>query len=385
MLSFITNKEHELILSIGSGSVTGSIVEFKKDSKPSVLHVSESLFPVREGVDGEKIVSHMLSALHFVLGNLHKEHAKKIRNVHVIFASPWFSSTSKSISIKKDAPFTVTSKALDAITEDFLEKFLNAKDDTSSDRVSTANPLAKNATIIEKSTSHIRLNGYETNEPLGKVAKTLDLTMYISSVPSVLHEKVESEIYTIIHPKQTHFHSLPLTAWNVINKLFSPKDDFVFIDIGSEVTDLLITKQGIIQTIISFPIGQNHLLRKAAIHFDTEPELASSMVNLYATDTAEDSTKEKVKILVDAFAEEWILKLISSIQGKNNEHGYLPKKSFFISEQNLLSIFSDIIKKQIPNTVGLSRENLSDFVSFEGNSTPNTFIAIGAIYLQPKF
>lgn len=374
-----SHKEHDLLLTVGSGSVAGAVVELQKNDRPKILVTSESIFPVKEGTDGEHIANHMLSALHAVIRNIRQEHPKRIKNVHVTFASPWFSSFSQSVNIKKDEVFMVTEKSIEKILADHLK---DLSDKTANNNESGKAP----ATIIEKSVSQIRLNGYETPNPYGKSAKNLDVTMYISSIPTVLHEKIESEIYTAVHPAKIICHSLPFAAWSVILKLFSPKEDFVFIDVGSEVTDVLITKQGVIQSVISFPIGQNHLLRKAALFFETEPELAASMINLYASDTVEEATKEKTRTLVSAFSEEWLLKFTHAVQETDSgQMNYIPQKSFFVSEQNLSPIFNDIIKKQIPSTIALSRESISDFVDFVNNGASNIFIALSAIYVNSRF
>ncbi len=372
-MSLLDVKEYDVIVSIGSGNVYGAIVVFEKNAHPLILQSHQSEFPVKEKINAEELSTYMLSALHKTMQALQDKHKKRIKNVHVVFASPWFSSFSKLLQVKKDEAFTVQQKNVEKlIAEEFAEIFKGVTDGGS--------------VVVEKALSHIKLNGYETANPYGKTAKTLDVAVYGSMVPSLLREKVESEIYTIIHPKKILFHTFPFVAWDVILPLFSPKEDFVFIDIGSEVTDVLIVRRGSIYSLVSFPMGKNHLIRKAAIHFDTHPELAASMINLYANDSAEADVKEKVAMLVNAFAEEWGIRFLNSLQdSKEGEETFIPQKAFFVSDQKISNLFSGIINKQIPNTVSLSRDNLSQFVEFGAGDIPNIFIALSAIYLHNRF
>lgn len=363
---------HDLIISIGSGMVSGAVVELSGSKPPVILHTYESTFPIKAEVNADNLASHMLSALHVVGMSLHKAHKRNIRQVHIIFSSPWFSSSSRSLVIKKDAPFTVTEKV--------VEKLVN-------ENVQTAlTDLSKSGYhVIENSVSHMRLNGYETENPYGKTASTVDVSLYVGTVPAVLKEKVESEIYTIIHPHAVFFHTFPFVSWNVITTLFSPKEDFLFIDIGSEVSDILLVRRGSIQTIGSFPIGKNHLVRKVSAHFETVPELSLSMISMFANDAAAPDIKERIGTLVNAYSEEWRLRLEQTIHGTQaHDEGFTPQKAFYVSDFHVSGIFKDVISKEVPNTIFLSQENLSHFVEFSKTAVPNIFTSLMAIYLGKK-
>jgi cell division ATPase FtsA len=367
-----SSKEHDLILSIGSGSVYGAIAELVKHNPPVMVATYESKFPIKKGITSEALVSHMLGALHSVVTELGKINKKRVKTAHVVFASPWFSSVSKSLSVSHDEPFTVTEKIVSKLTEEHIASVL--KDNRSGKSV-----------IIEQALSDVKLNGYETLDPYGKEAKTLDISLYISSSPEEINKKIESEIYPVIHPGSIIFHTFPFVSERVVQNLFSPKDDFAFIDIGSEISDVVIVRRGSIHSLVSFPVGSNHLARNVAMHFETEPELASSIINLYATDTAEANVKEKMRGLVSAFAEEWGTGLLQAVKGEHNHDYFLPQRAFVASSPSTEKIFSDIISKQIPNVTGLTHENLAQFVRANSHDQPSVFMILEAIYLGVHF
>ncbi len=371
--SFNPSKEQDLIISIGSGSgsVYGAIVEFEKNQPPYILFVHETKFPIKKSVTADSLTSHMLGSLHTVVSELGKKHKKKIRTVHVVFASPWFSSFAKPLSIKKDELFTVSEKTIGKMTTEYITK------------IAEYAALTKSV-IIEKTLSDIKINGYEIQEPYGKEANELDLSVYVSTAPEEINKKIESEIYSVIHPDSIRFHTFPFAAQSVTRTLFSPKDDFALVDIGSEITDVLIIRRGSIHSIASFPLGSNHIARNVATHFETEPELASSMLGLYSKDVAEEDVRQKISNLVDAFAEEWGMEFSRSVNGGGDElvGHFTPQRAYFASNPETVKILSDIISKQIPNVVPLSRESLSQFVRYDGNEPPNVFMILEAIYLS---
>lgn len=375
MLSFVgSSKKHDLILNIGSGSVYGAIVNFEKQTYPTILFTKDSRFPVKTGVNAEGLLTHMLAAVNTVVSDLSKKHKKRIHVAHVVFSSPWFSSFSKSLYIEKPEAFEVSEKSVDKLVSEHLETILKGA-------------KAEKSKIIERAMPNIRLNGYETTKPFGKKAKTLDVSVYSSIAPAEINKKIESEIYTVLHPSSVVFHTLPFVAWNVIRALFAPHDDFVFIDIGHEVSDLLVVRRGAIHLIASFPIGRNELIRKTALYFETKPELAASMINLYANDAAEPEVKEKIKNLVSAFGEEWGIAFSAAIKEKKKDAGghdenFVPQKAFFASDSNTVLVFGDIISKQIPNVTPFTRENLAQFVGFDNNESPSVFTILGAMYIS---
>ncbi len=371
-MSFLSSKEHDLVIFIGSGGVSGSVVQFTKGLLPKIELTHESQFPVKEKITAESLSTHMFAALQTVVKTLHEKHRKRIHTVSIVLASPWFSSFSKQVSLKSESAFVVSQKMIEKLVDEQIKSI-------------SKNNIGDTDVLIEKIPSHIKLNGYETINPYGKSAKSIDLSVYAGITSEDLCKKIDSEIHTLIHPTAVTFHSLPFVAWNVIVPLFAPKEDFIFIDIGSEVSDVLVVRHGSISSVISLPLGKNHLVRNVAVHFDTHPELAGTLINLYASDTADAEMKEKMKALVAAFGEEWRLCLQTAVQEKGSDHEhFLPQRSFFISDQNISAVFKDILEKQTPNTISLSRSNLSQFAEFGTDEMPNIFVALSSIYIHNR-
>lgn len=368
---FSKSKEYDLIINIGSGNVSGAILELRQSVKPKIVCFHSFSFMVGKDLKSERLENHMLGAMQRVVSILTHEFKKKIKKTHIIFSSPWFLPFSKLVEIKKDQPFAVSQKIIQKlITEEITGAIKTSVDNDS--------------TLIENAISHIKLNGYETRNPYSKLAKTVDVSLYASTVPIKIRKKIESELYRMIHPASIEFHTFPFVAWNSVVSLFNPKEDFLLINVGGEVSDILITRRGAISASLSFPIGINHILRKTALYFESEIEFAHSMLNLYSTDSAETGLKNKIQSLISAFGEEWILHFEQSVKKaeSSDQESFLPQKVFLITKSNFIKIFNDVICKRTQNIVAPDPESLSQFLEFSNGNIPNTLIAISAIYLN---
>ena len=125
-LSFLNNKKEEvsLIIDIGNGSITSSLVLFTKGLKPEFLYVNSATFLIRDEPNVSKLVTDMKSVLEDLLNVLMKKgfthrywntNSKNISKALVSFSSPWFVSKTKHINLRQDTPFVITKSFLDDV------------------------------------------------------------------------------------------------------------------------------------------------------------------------------------------------------------------------------------------------------------------------------
>lgn len=374
MFLFNSSREHDLIFCVGSDRVSGAVAEFRVGTKPRITHAYESRFPIKDAATGNALLSTAMTALHKTAGELTKSGKKQIGVACVILASPWFSSFSQSFCVEKDEEVVVSEKFLDELAD----RQVNA---------TVKKNARNNLTIIEKAISDIKLNGYRTSVPYLKSAKTVEISVYASSAPMEMQQRIESEIYKVIHPASVVFHTLPFFAWNTVARLLSPNDDFFLIDVGGEISDVLISRRGAISTLASFPVGTNHLVRKIATHFETSPALAESIINLCANGAAETGLKDKTESLITAFGEEWTAgfrNILRETETDSGEH-FPPQRAYLISHQNFTSIMKKLVDRQIPNTVPLTMENISQFIELGADEKFDVFTGLSAIHLNSQF
>lgn len=362
--------ERDIVIVIGSGEVSGAVVDIRPGNKPQVVHTHEFDFPVKDSVDAHDLLNQTLSALHAVLTGLHKEYKSRVKVVHVVISSPWFVSFSKNLSSRSESGFNVTPEKLEGLAQELFAELTRGRNGFSDE------------SILEKAVSKVRINGYDTVEPFGKKAKNLEAAVYISAMEDQIKEKIENEIFAVIHPGKVEFHTLPFAAWSTISTIFPKADDFLFIDVGGEITDLLLSRRGSIEKIASLPYGENQLSRKIALNFGIQPELANSLLSLYSSELLDRKTDERIRNLVISFGREWLEHLFSAFRSDSHLETLLPGKIYLASDVGVDSVFATIVSSQLSEPVLISKKNVSGFVEYGKNNLPDSDIAMSVIHVS---
>lgn len=333
------NKEsYSLVISIGSGSVTGAIIKFTKKPGVDVLYSRREILPLMNEVSVSKRLTQLKNSLGLLLSSIQKEGLKKlpvtpnqgfiIKKVFYIFSSPWSTSQTKVISVNENKAFKVTETYLTKLVEEEIKK-----------------DPAEAGKIIEKKIIQLKINGYVVSKTTGQLARELEVSLYKTVVPDEVISTVEGAVSKYFRVKEVWCHSLSLPVFSVIRDLFPHKDDFISIEVSDEMTDLCLVKDGIITSSASFPLGRNHFIKELANTMKVSPEIADSMMKVNASKVNDELAALKLSVAMNKSAEEW-LKNISSIIDHWKEKTYVPETIFLISNNDLVSFITLKLKSQ---------------------------------------
>jgi Actin-like ATPase involved in cell division len=225
----------------------------------------------------------------------------------------------------------------------------------------------------------ITLNGYELADPYGKKAKSAQISIFMSLVPNMVLEKVRQITIAAFHPKGTNAHTLALASFSTIRDTFQTAPDFLYLDIGGELSDVAVTKDGLLLESASFPAGRNTIVSAAAKAFATSPEQASSLIRLYEEGKLDDTTKEKVRPVLDEAGENW-MKSLSDALTRLSDHVSLPKESYAVIDGDLLPFFMRTLSAGSFSPTLVSADRLKDSVSFSEHAEKDAFIAIASAF-----
>ncbi len=392
MFSFFGPKsELGIVFHIGSSSVGAGLVRLKKGETPHVIYSLRELIPYREEVEAEKFLSEMIEALKRVNTRIAKDglsHLKftefgslKIKHVYYVFASPWSVTQTKVASIRKPEPFVLTKEMVDAVIDEqerIFEKETLGKEE-----------LVDKLQAIEKRVIQVKLNGYEVADPYGHEATIADISLFVSIIPKAVVSKVFDVSMVTYHPKDTSIFSFPLASFSTLRDVFHAEDDFIFLDIGGELTDVSIIKGGLILETASFPLGKNFLVRKLAKSLGKSSEEAASLVKLYHEGGADTSLEEKLKPVMSQASEEWLAAL-GSILSKISLRAALPTTMFAVINNDFVNFFMKALRSEkisqfnmidLPLSVTLvNHDKLKSAVSFGKHADKDPFIAILAAF-----
>ncbi len=275
--------ELALLLDIGSTSVGAALAAFQKNKNPLIVYTVRQPIQLQKDLDFKRFYDAMLASLSETLLHVQKEgltaakkhsFSSKINLISTVFASPWYLSETKTIHVSKKEPFVVTKKMIDTLV-------LKAEEDFQNSRMAKYSEKTENdADIIELKTIQITLNGYTSINPYEKKTTVLDMSLFMSLVSKHVIKGVTHLIEKNFHSKKVQFNSLSLCAFTSLRDMYPETHDFLFIDIGGEVTDIGVVKSGILMKTVSFPFGRNYLTRIAADMFKVMPEEALSLLRL---------------------------------------------------------------------------------------------------------
>jgi cell division ATPase FtsA len=298
-----------ILCDVGSGSMTVSLVLYSKYSQPTFLYTVTKGFTVPDKPDSFKLVDNMLSSLDELILKVVDEssvHSKKtketneIQNVVLSFSSPWFLPKTKQIEINEEKPFV--------ITEAYLKKLLNQEEENFKKEIRESSENKEgDFEIIENSIVHVKVNGYVISKIIGQRVSSFSAYFCMS----LISKDVWGKIHTIVQ-KHTHLdkekiilHTFPVVSFTVLRDMFSDFQDFILMDVTSEVTDLTLVSGDVLIKTTSIPLGRNYIIRQIAKQFGVPSEIAESDLSLYSTQKLIAETSDKIQNILIDIEKEW--------------------------------------------------------------------------------
>ena len=157
-----------------------------------------------------------------------------------ILSSSWYEVQIKNLKFKEEKLFNISSKFISAILDEESKKFTESR-----------------GKLIEKNVIQILLNGYNTNNPYGKEALTVDTTIFISSMSGEIQDRIKDILETVFTSSDVSFNTFALASFSVVRDIFKTEKNFLLLDISGEMTDIILVRNETITKIASFKLGRN--------------------------------------------------------------------------------------------------------------------------------
>ncbi len=240
--------EVAVIFDVGSDSVAGSVVHFSSDKKelPRVIYTKR----VQWHSENQSSYDDILRSMKYTLGNIARVIQEKDfpitkgSSIYVTFAAPWFAHETRRAELERKTVFTVTQGVLDKIQEKEIDSFYKEGEEI----------YGADFEVVEKSVIDVSVNGYPTDKPLGKKAKSIDMSLYVSVAPKEIMDIARDVIGRVFHHKVV-FQTSTLVSYVVSRDFFARDKDYMFVDVGGELTDVLVVRNNTIFQTLSFPLG----------------------------------------------------------------------------------------------------------------------------------
>lgn len=345
MTFFSKKKESEclLVFDIGSGSVGGAIVISSRNHIPTILYSFRSEILFQEEATGRRLASLMLRSLSQVVLALSREGFEiagfgakrpRIKKILVSLSAPWVVPMTSFLQLKNKEPTFVTEKLFSAL----LEHSANEPD-------SSKGRSPKGSVEIEERLIKSTLNGYETSAPYGKEALEAEFAIFSSfSLPRVTGG-ITDIITHYFHVERVRFHAFALVAHRALRKMYPEEENFIFVDVSGEQTEISLTSKGIIIETVTFPFGKNHIIRTLKKEANIPPLGAEAFLRLYRDKGGAGRMVERVEKLLEQEKEDWRSKFAKTLETLSEEI-FFPKSLFIIADDEVLPLFARALEGQ---------------------------------------
>ena len=382
-----------VLLDIGNGSVGGSLVFFSENNKPQIIYSVRYPLHIPEKPSSGHLLLKMTKLLEDVVASITNEgsrhldfrhlSSKDIKHVFCIFSSPWYSSKTKIFKIERGEALPMT--------DEFVSYLLERESDTFEKSIGgNGNGMLS---FIEKKVIRTRLNGYDTKMPYNQAARNVELGVFMSMVPQAVLDKVGKIIRRHFNARHIEYNSFALMSFSIIEDLFPSVQNYIFIDITSEVTEISIVRNNLITETLSLPLGKNLIMRAIAKRYHVSPDIADSYLKLFIKNHAEKSLKGAVSQAIKDAEAKWLPQFGQALQTASKNHA-IPGRIFMTADEDVAAAFNHFISEASRNVNGkpekfnltvLSKEILAHFCTFGRGSQEDSFLAIESLYFNKIF
>lgn len=379
-------KKEELILvfNIGSSSVKGALFYLQKSGVPKVIYSIREPIILEEEVNIDRLLSLTIKSLEIVTDKIYKKGIGAPSRIFCILLSPWYISQTRVINFKKNTPFVFTPKLADDLIkkevgflqEEYFKKYKN---------------IGNSIRLIELKNIKITLNGYETEKPLNKKAKELEMAVFLSMSAEEVCKKIEETIIKRFSFKEIKFSSFTMVSFAVVRDMYTHQENFLLINVGGEITDISMVKNNVLRESTSFPLGINFMIRAVASTMRCSLSEAKSLISLFKDGHASVSAAQSLEPIIAKLKSEWLLKFQESLSNLSSDIS-IPAFIYITMDKDLVDFFSEIIRteqfSQYTLTeskfqiVFLNVQNLHGIAVFEGDAIFNAFLTLDSVYIS---
>lgn len=340
------------VLDIASASVGGMLIEqndenlssqFSSQNNPDpengrIKVISTVRKPVNFlfDVDFEASWRCTADALGKVINKLLRDFPSGPGAVLCVFSSLWFVSRVKIIGIRKEKSFE--------IKKNFFGELLGEEEKKFKEESFLAGALWKNELrFIEHENIKTELNGYFTESPAGKKAKSVSAHFYLSLGIKQAMDKMEKEILKNFGGIPLLFRTFPFVAFFVLNNIIRTKESFLAVEINGETTDIYLIKNNALSEVASFSRGINFLIKNMTTELNTFPGEALSALRVYLRGHRSPESSGKIDALIKQSKEEW-LSFFNKTMADIAENAPLPQTVFLLSDKIAGNLFVDCVQ-----------------------------------------
>lgn len=358
-----TKKEDVIVLDIRDDSVGGMILSLDKAGgriPEKIFSISKDI-PFQRNFDHKRLFNDTAEALAYVADTIARSGFKLPSKIFCIIGPHLHASQIRTIRSKYDAPVLITGQLLKDLVQNDIEKFENEQLNPNGDLLNV---------ILEHKAMQIKLNGYETEFPIKQNASDIEISIFVSMAPGILMNDLKEILSKYFHSDKVDFHSFTFALSDVLRGIFLDKMGFAVVNVENEVSEISVIRNGVIEDVVSFPVGMSLLPKIIMDRFGLSYAQAISYLELFISGSGESEVMARVAEVIEQTKVAWSDLFYQSLK-RISYHHLLPDTFYVVAGPKYEDFFLEYVKKaEISNLLMMNRPQRIDRLE------PNVFAGL---------
>lgn len=328
------------VFDVGNGTVSGALVEITRGAKPVILIIEKiDIKPVNDSFGD--LFSATTKAIEAVGHKLLDAKRGAPTQTFCFLATPWYAGATRVIKMAKSTPFVFTKKIWQDLVDKEIKRF--------TDETLSGNP---DAILIENRNMSVRLNGYESMDPIGKEIRDVELSVFFSISSGNVLESFRHAIHRSVSSAPVTFGSFLFASFITVRDVFSGiASNAILLDLGSRVTEIALVKNDTLTATASFPGGIANIEDAIRKTFDISEHEADALVHLHLNNRLESAKSKKIALVISREIEKWYTMFDQAL--KSLDKNSLPVNIFITVDEGFAPLFQFseqlVVKRRIAN------------------------------------
>ncbi|TSC80175.1 MAG: hypothetical protein G01um101429_219 [Parcubacteria group bacterium Gr01-1014_29] len=287
----------------GTSSVRASLLSYASTGsgeKPTVTQVIRVPFDVTEYIDAHILRRRTWDGMRRTLEQIPKNYRPK--HIVVGLSSPFYIAKTSRITRERTTPQQpITTTELEALISHGKSMFTEE----------TVGHTGGHAiTIFNTMFLKTYVNGYRTPQPVGTEGKIIETYLRLEGTTEQLYQDFTGFFSNIFPDSLMHLVSIPTANYYALRSILDSENGFLLIDIGGEISDVSLIVYGILERVVTMPLGNNTFLRQAASLFGISVSDVLFLVRRYSEHTLDEKQKRRLDPLIEDFRNMWRARLM---------------------------------------------------------------------------
>ncbi|MBI3632218.1 MAG: hypothetical protein HY225_02110 [Candidatus Vogelbacteria bacterium] len=372
-----------LIIDVGSGSIGVALVNLG-DSVPILKYQIRQDLVFQKDLNSRNLFSSTIKTLSRILEQYHRAGQPNPKRIYCYLSSHLSLSQTRIIRSKFETPYIINRSFVNNIVEKELSAFKNEH----------TGKYKNSSILIERKLMSLKLNGYSVSEIDNKMVHEIELSVFFTLMSTGVENEIRHIVADFFHHKILEFHSFLFANFATTRDLLTEEKEYVFIDIGSEISDFSVVRDGVLEASISFPLGKNSVIRKLLKNAGGEKVLLDSRLNIYNSNLLNSDDDRRFLDLLRSAGDDWMRAMEKAAYGTSTNKR-LPQKFIVISDQDVSKIFKEFLSSlnlthltlfdRNPEITFLKDLDINKFIDNRSGIVGDPFLTIDALFLKKDF